>query len=849
MMPWYEHDTRGDPPNTTQSNYGSWNGRNDQQYYRENDRVYDEQNTHAYRHQNDSSRSRDQQSGHIRSRSRSHSRGRGRSRTHSRSRSRSRERRRYRGRSRSRSRSRRRSRSRSRSRGDEHGLQPVNKLHLVNLPSDVDRSMIATVLASSGFHPDDIRVVHKNYDKGAPRSFGFIDFSDASTAAKWMGMSKGWLVLPDGRRVTVQFARGDQGNRMRKSAQDWSCANCSAQNFFKREACYKCDTDKNQSMEMERQGIHMVGSVPCDTLLVRSLPPGVSTNAIFDGLRNNTNLTNIIQVNLSDSKLYAYIQMKSMEEATLLVDSSYKYPLKMMSSDVILTYSRYPLNQLLKQINDLQRNISMDPLPPIMNGGPVSGAEVAQAAIMRQRHGMPMNNMQQMVGSGYSMNASAQYSIPPPNLAMMSINTNVPPPILQQNSQIPNTLDPTQTRGIIGIVPTPRGVLSKYIVPNPMTFMHDASSGYFIDPITNFYYDPKTTYYFNNETQEWTFWDNTYQTYMPVQSEETKQTSSRKERREEKKKEEDGPKSAAQVNKEMAKWAKKQEKQKLQFSMKPLVKTLETKSAFEPQPSVSAAVDEERSKSREEDNSEDDEEKSPSRKNSTGSNVNMEQQQLASSTSSAPIQPLQSLEEKLEIMERALVDEGKKMCLLCKRAFPSVDVLRKHVDKSELHKKNLETKRAEWGIDTSSKQVNTGAEPDAAYNALLASNSFASLQPKTVYRDRAKERRKQYGIDGSFAREDREYDDEERARYDADNATKRPLDSFGIGGKLLKNMGWKEGEGVGKHGQGIVNPIEAERRVAGAGLGSSGSKISHSAEASHKERVRASFYNRYREMD
>lgn len=48
---------------------------------------------------------------------------------------------------------------------------------------------------------------------------------------------------------------------------------------------------------------------------------------------------------------------------------------------------------------------------------------------------------------------------------------------------------------------------------------------------------------------------------------------------------------------------------------------------------------------------------------------------------------------------------------------------------------------------------------------------------------------------------------------------------------------------------GIVNPIEAVRRVQGAGLGSAGSKVVHNSDGtSHKERVRASMMNRYREI-
>lgn len=33
------------------------------------------------------------------------------------------------------------------------------------------------------------------------------------------------------------------------------------------------------------------------------------------------------------------------------------------------------------------------------------------------------------------------------------------------------------------------------------------------------------------------------------------------------------------------------------------------------------------------------------------------------------------------------------------------------------------------------------------------------------------------------------------------------------GNKMLRAMGWTEGSGLGKSGQGIVKPIEAEKRV------------------------------------
>lgn len=161
--------------------------------------------------------------------------------------------------------------------------------------------------------------------------------------------------------------------------------------------------------------------------------------------------------------------------------------------------------------------------------------------------------------------------------------------------------------------------------------------------------------------------------------------------------------------------------------------------------------------------------------------------------------------------------------------------------KSDLHRNNLEAKRAEWGRETAAKLQEE--EEDASAPDL----------PKIVYRDRAKERRRQFGIDSTGYAFDvmggppgpTSVRHEETIRKVSEEASKRPLDESNIGNRLLKSMGWKEGQGVGKHAQGIVNPIEAERFVQGAGLGAAGSKMRHGAEASHKEKTRQALYSRY----
>lgn len=48
--------------------------------------------------------------------------------------------------------------------------------------------------------------------------------------------------------------------------------------------------------------------------------------------------------------------------------------------------------------------------------------------------------------------------------------------------------------------------------------------------------------------------------------------------------------------------------------------------------------------------------------------------------------------------ENDLVDFEKQTCLLCKRAFPSLDVLSKHVKMSNLHKENLQKYKLQNGM-------------------------------------------------------------------------------------------------------------------------------------------------------
>lgn len=152
------------------------------------------------------------------------------------------------------------------------------------------------------------------------------------------------------------------------------------------------------------------------------------------------------------------------------------------------------------------------------------------------------------------------------------------------------------------------------------------------------------------------------------------------------------------------------------------------------------------------------------------------------------------------------ISREKIACLLCRRTFPKLDTLEKHIKMSDLHKSNLEAKR---------KEFNLANPPPAAALHSESSSSSSSLH----YRDRAKERRQMYGLDPTGLVEANETTTEISAEETARIKAITPLDQSNIGNKMLKSMGWSEGTGLGRHGQGIVNPIQAEQRAPGIGLG------------------------------
>ncbi|KAF9419309.1 hypothetical protein BGZ94_009446 [Podila epigama] len=186
-----------------------------------------------------------------------------------------------------------------------------------------------------------------------------------------------------------------------------------------------------------------------------------------------------------------------------------------------------------------------------------------------------------------------------------------------------------------------------------------------------------------------------------------------------------------------------------------------------------------------------------------------------------------------------LLDLSISACLLCQRRLKSLQDLRKHQSHSELHKKNLQDPTAIANALKKSRASATATENTASSKATTTSTtgvtsaSAATTEEEPKYRDRAAERRHIFGQPdyplpptphqrhhsgrGGGGGYGRVGNDE--GIIIPEQPTKDGIKEDNIGNRLLKSMGWKEGQGLGKDGEGIKAPIEASGYSQGVGIG------------------------------
>ncbi|KRZ45904.1 RNA-binding protein 5 [Trichinella pseudospiralis] len=757
-------------------------------------------------------------------------------------------------------------------------IEPNSTLVVKGIPPSYNEELVRNAVVEMGVTPIDVRILRKR-ESGESRGFGFIEFMSIEEATKYMERSQGFLEVNGRRMAELQYSINKNaypsaafvGNQR---GGDWICGKCTTNNFKKRDHCFKCGVRREDSDPVCGDGINEIGVMPCDTLLFRNLPYSVDEVKLTDHL-NRTCAMTIQQVLIARnvengfSRGYAYVQMTNVNDAAqLLTTLTAVSKLIIDGREILVSYSKIPLCTVLAETALTRGSSNLNPGNSnyFSSGGTADKADmlisqtdytnaaaaVAQSAIKKAQ---VLRQAVTQVTSAALLESGAEYKLQ--NTAVLlagSVQNEIGNSSKKTQSEESSVVVPQSSDASLGTVDTVYGKLQRYPAPNVSQFQYDQTSGYYYDPTTGLYYDSNSQYFYNNTTQQFLYWDSCCQTYLPVVSSQGEdagggeEASTAKDKKTAKPKQEK-VKVAKKIQKDMEKWAKalnhrKEAVSTTATSSSKVVAAPEAEAAVATAAVATAAV----ATAAEAANlpisastvadvvAEDAVAQTSSTANAafmmlerTVADPEFQLDQVmmihhsadVTSDDENPLKKFTSV-ELMNLEKEPDVDWEKLVCLLCRRQFPTKDMLEKHQRLSEMHKSKLAEKQAKF---CKSKQLS------------------ASSAGGTQYRDRASERRAKFGLD------DQPHPNKLKEKFlesleCAAVTTPQPAVES-IGSRLMRNMGWKEGQGLGKSNQGITNPIESERRVQGAGLGAPGSVYKANAGASYKEHVKAALRQKF----
>ncbi|ALC38613.1 CG4896 [Drosophila busckii] len=734
--------------------------------------------------------------------------------------------------------------------------EALNQIIIFGLKKHITEADIMGALIQVNMEPSSIRLIRKR-PTGASRGFAFVEFNTVEEAKRWMELTQGSLKLGD-QRVSLQYSH------KRITSTDWHCIKCGVYNFKRRFSCFKCNSPRSESEGFfntgQGEGVYEISPILTKKIMLRNLDALTNEEGVLSALQNLLpKLAKTIQKVLisrdsltQTSRGYCYLTFETLIDSMDVhnVLTALQPPLRIDDRDVTVSYCVDNENQQVVSKN-AQNGLLGAALPNEGNGmytladvprlaeysaglyasTPAEHAhyleyytEYYTAEINKETVGHSESGAEPLVTEANSGAAVALSAIQRKQKKMSTIETTATAAATaaaQAAAAVKASFAPPQ-------LVAPRGNDGKiYPPPDVSRYQYDETSGYYYDPITGLYYDAHSQYYYNNETGAYLYWDQRRSTYilatpastqaalkeslaLESQAEQKDEDAGKKEKSKDNK--HDKVKVAKKIVKDMEKWAKQLNEKKdytVVATPQPIL------------PSRSGSVTDGPSTSRTAGGSYADvgfsilEKKERVKLNEFPGPATASMNKLVNAYGGGSDSEEEHNSQAIGAIDGGGAGSGvvnddleyadfqRLTCLLCKRAFQSLDILQKHIKMSNLHKENLaKVKMADSG--------GNGAYDDSINSALS-------------YRDRAKERRLKYGEGDppppNRSRERFEHEIKSMQTRQKDAAPAMPISSSNVGNRLLQKMGWSEGQGLGRKNQGRTQIIEAEARSNNVGLG------------------------------
>eukprot|EP00599_Poterioochromonas_sp_BG-1_P015631 CAMPEP_0173159692 /NCGR_PEP_ID=MMETSP1105-20130129/17294_1 /TAXON_ID=2985 /ORGANISM="Ochromonas sp., Strain BG-1" /LENGTH=671 /DNA_ID=CAMNT_0014078241 /DNA_START=620 /DNA_END=2635 /DNA_ORIENTATION=+ len=598
-------------------------------------------------------------------------------------------------------------------------------------------------------------------------------------------------LIIDNRAVQLEYARDmsdkkkdfNQNNRFnndrgkddkRPVKTDWLCEACGCHNFARRDTCFRCLLPRTENAVSVSQSGELFGDSMISTdspscfLVVRGFASFVTEQQLTELFRQFATVKSVHIIRDPQNRTsrgFAYVEFHTIEHAAYALQCS--ADLKLNNMDLKIAYAK---ESVMQQLLIQAQNVQAMNIPTRFTANPgLQNALVAQA----------MQAAQWSMNNGFSSAAGV--------VGVAGIGGV--PPFASTVPAVPAAAFPTG----VAVPNVPGAISVKPPVLWPPNFdTHGGSyvfqpkTGYFFDPISHYYYCPKSKLYYNATDGTYYQYDITidppfkkYELPLPTEAEEP------------------APVTDAAVTNEPSN--NKTSRPLVSVSLKTKVKAAVAPSSKKVMQDLAkwGAIQKE-----EEANEESEQIEANNNSNSVfvkrgdankTNKPTMTSGSVVSNSTVSPHTPDNSLTTSVDptgpqaatpvASGSASTGNTVPICNLCRRQFASLEMLARHEKESKLHADNL------------AKQKQQQQQPQ--------------------YRDRAEERREKYGSVPDHIPKTETAPAPTLTALPAAAAslilpppppTKPPVavadDLSNPGNQMLRKMGWKEGQGLGKDGEG-----------------------------------------------